>query len=52
VYVYFLASLIGEQYIVAGHADYHRKDEEVRLMLGNGKLTNYCFRWICIIPSS
>jgi hypothetical protein len=35
VYVYFLASLIGEQYIVAGHADYHRKDEEVGQPLGN-----------------
>ena len=31
VYVYFAASLFGEQWIVAGNQDFKRKDEEVDL---------------------
>ena len=29
VYVYFAASLVGEQWIIKGRSDFKRKDEEV-----------------------
>ena len=40
VYVYFAASLFGEQWIVAGNQDFKRKDEEVNIHSPNFIINN------------
>ena len=59
VYVYFAASLFGEQWIVAGNQDFKRKDEEVNIHSPNFIINNnidskktFNIRWISTIPSS